>query len=218
MKVGDIFREIDEELRQERFEKLWQNYGKYIIAAIVAVVVGVGGFKAFQHYQYQGRITDSSKFSAAMKLFDSGKKIEAKALFSSLKEDGSNGYAVLSRFKVAAIKSDTGDKSGAIKIYDNISVDTSVDKSLREAAVIFSTSRLLDSENVERAKIEAKLEPIAKGSGAWRHSANELIGLLALQYGDLAIAREYFRKLSDNSEVPNNMRSRATQILGVVGK
>ena len=30
--VGDIFREIDEELRQERFEKLWQHYGKHIIA------------------------------------------------------------------------------------------------------------------------------------------------------------------------------------------
>ena len=45
--MGDIFREIDEELRQERFEKLWQSYGKYIIAAIVAVVVGVGGCKAF---------------------------------------------------------------------------------------------------------------------------------------------------------------------------
>ena len=29
--VGDLFREIDEELRQERFEKLWQAYGKYAI-------------------------------------------------------------------------------------------------------------------------------------------------------------------------------------------
>ena len=43
--VGDLFREIDEELRQERFEKLWQNYGKYVIGAAVAVVLSVGGWK-----------------------------------------------------------------------------------------------------------------------------------------------------------------------------
>ena len=42
--MGDIFREIDEELRQERFEKLWQRYGKVVIAAAVGIIVSVGGF------------------------------------------------------------------------------------------------------------------------------------------------------------------------------
>ena len=41
--VGDLFREIEEELRQERFEKLWRSYGRYVIGAAVAVVVAVGG-------------------------------------------------------------------------------------------------------------------------------------------------------------------------------
>ena len=39
--MGDIFREIDEELRQERFEKLWQRYGKVVIGAAVGIIVSV---------------------------------------------------------------------------------------------------------------------------------------------------------------------------------
>jgi len=36
-RVADIFREIDEELRQERAEKLWRRYGNYVLGGAVAV-------------------------------------------------------------------------------------------------------------------------------------------------------------------------------------
>ena len=48
--MGDIFREIDEELRQDRYERLWQSYGKYAIGIGMALVAAVIGWKAWQHY------------------------------------------------------------------------------------------------------------------------------------------------------------------------
>jgi len=216
--MGDIFREIDEELRQERFEKLWQRYGKIIIAAAVALVLCVGGFKAFEHYQNKQRVIDSSKFAAASKLLQDGNQIEARALFSDLGESGGGGYAILSRFKVAAIKANTGDLVGAIKIYDKIAGNESLDISLREAAVIFGVSRQLDSGQIDRSKLEDKLNFLKVDKGAWRHAANELYGLIALQAGDLVVARDFFTKIADDLEAPGNMRARATQVLAVVGK
>ena len=37
--MGDIFREIDEELRHDHYAKLWQTWGKYVIAAAVALAL-----------------------------------------------------------------------------------------------------------------------------------------------------------------------------------
>ena len=48
--MGDLFREINEELRQDRYEQLWQNYGKYAISIGMALVVSVIGWKAWNHY------------------------------------------------------------------------------------------------------------------------------------------------------------------------
>lgn len=216
--MGDIFREIDEELRQERFERLWQRYGKVIIGTAVAIVVAVGGFKAFQHYQLKQRETHSAQYASASKFLSEGKSTEAEALFSNLNEDAGSGYAVLSRFQQAAIKADAGDLLGAVKLYDQITRDNGVDKSLRDAAVIFSISRQLDIGEIDRAKLGSRLKPLISEKGPWRHSALELSGLLALQAGDLLGARELFAKISDDPEASNNMRTRASQILAVIGQ
>ena len=39
--MADIFREVDEELQQERAAKLWSKYGGWVIAISLAVVLGV---------------------------------------------------------------------------------------------------------------------------------------------------------------------------------
>ena len=216
--MGDIFREIDEELRQERFEKLWQRYGKIVIGAAVAVVVAVGGYKAFEHYQTKQRETQSAQYAAASNLLAEGKKTEAAALFAGLDQDGNAGYAVLSRFQQAAIKADIGDIPGATKMYDEISADDGVDSSLRDAAVIFSVSRQIDSGSADRAALENKLAPLVGKASPWRHSANELSGLLALQAGDSVIAGKRFTSIADDLKAPQRMRTRASQILAVIAK
>ena len=56
--MSDIFREIDEELRRDNFFKLWQRYGKYVIAlAVVAVAITglVVGWREYQLRQRQAR-------------------------------------------------------------------------------------------------------------------------------------------------------------------
>ena len=39
-----LFEEIDDELRQDQANKLWQAYGKYIVALCIAIILSVGGY------------------------------------------------------------------------------------------------------------------------------------------------------------------------------
>ena len=214
--MGDIFREIDEEMRQERFEKLWQSYGKYAMGIGVVLVLAVVGWKTWDHYSTSQREEQGLQFSAASRLAAEGKKTEAAARFARLAEEGSAGYRTLSRFHQAALRADSGDRAGAIAIYNGLANDGSLDSTLREAADVFAVTLGLDEANADLATFSARLEPLMKEDGAWRYAARELAGLIALRQSDTEKAREHFQKLADDPAAPEGMRARAVQVLAVV--
>ena len=59
--MADIFDEINEELKQDRMAALWQRYGKYLIAVVVAIVAGVSLSQGYSYYSAQrdGRSADA---------------------------------------------------------------------------------------------------------------------------------------------------------------
>ena len=216
--MGDLFREINEELRQDRYERLWQIYGKYVIGIGMGLVVCVIGWKAWNHYQVSEHQAQSQQFSNAGRMLQEGKKTEAAALFANLAERSSGGYKALSRFHQAALRADSGDIGGAVSLYEGLAKDTGLDGTLRQAAEIFVIMLQLDDAKSDGAAIQARLEPLMKADGAWRHAARELSGLLALRSGDGNAARGHFRKIADDLDAPQGMRARAVQVLAVIDK
>jgi hypothetical protein len=216
--VGDLFREIDEELRQDRYERLWQSYGKYVLGLGVALVASVIGWKAWTHYTVSQHQAQSLQFSNASRLLDQGKKSEAAALFANLGERSSGGYRTLSRFHQAALRADSGDATGAVSLYEKLAQDQSLDRTLREAAEIFVVMVQIDDAKYDAAVLQSRLDPLMKADGAWRHAARELSGLLALRSGDGKAARGYFRQIADDLEAPQGMRARSVQVLAVIDK
>ena len=215
--MGDIFREIDEELRQERYEKVWQKYGRFFVGAAIAIIVGFAGWQSWTHYEKSQREAASAQYASALRLAADGKNSEAASLFASLAEKGGDSYGVLSRFHQAALKAKAGDNAGAAMDYQAIAAESGVESTLRDAALLFSVSHAMDQSNTDPQALLARLEPLLEGTGAWRHSARELAGLLMLKTGDEAGAKAQFQKIADDLAAPANMRSRAAQVLSVIG-
>jgi len=215
--VGDIFREIDEELRQEHYAKLWRSYGKYVIGAAVALVLVTAGAQGWKQYRIASRQADSARYSAATALLVEGRTQDAAALFSQLAEDASEGYQVLSRFHQAALRAKGGDVAGAVVLYDRLADDDAVDKPLRTAAVVLSVMQLLASDGVVSPDRRERLENTAQQKSRWAPSVHELMGLLALKEGNLEVARDRFKKLVDDAAAPAGARARAARMLAVIG-
>ena len=214
--MGDIFREIDEELKQERYAKLWQVYGKYFIGTLVAVVVAMAGYRGWDYYQTNKRHAESAQFDAAKSLVEKGKKSDAAALFASMGETSSQGYALLARFHQAALRADQGDETGAISHYNSIAADSSLTGPLRDGAVVLAAMHAIDAPGTDRVSLAANLDALVKDGGPWRHSASELLGLIALQSGDQAKARYHFKRVSDDLDAPPGLRARAAEVLAVL--
>jgi len=215
--VGDIFREIDEELRQDRNEKLWKTYGKYVIGGVVAFIVVFGAFRGWEQYRTTQRQNDSARFQAGATFEAAGKKTEAAAVFAALADTGTDGYRTLARFRQAALRAKGGDGAGAISVYDLLAADDGLSTALREAAVVFAVMQGIDLPGADAAALDSRLAPLIRDDGPWRHSARELAGLLALNRSDVTAARKSFAALVDDVSAPAGMRARATQVLAVIG-
>jgi hypothetical protein len=217
VQLGDIFREIDEELRQERLEKLWKDYGKYAIAGAVVLVLGVAAFRGWQEYRGKQREAESAQFMAAASLMAENKDKEAEALFAALATKADDTYGALARFEQAALKAKAGDAAGAIALYDALAKDGGLSQPLRDVALLQVVMHAMDRPDADAKALSARLEPLIANRGPWRSSASELAGLLALRSGDTAKARERFKSIADDGDAPANVRARATEILAVIG-
>ena len=51
MSDESLFREVDEEVRQEQFKKLWARYGNLIMGLCLLVIAGVAGFQGWTYWK-----------------------------------------------------------------------------------------------------------------------------------------------------------------------
>jgi hypothetical protein len=73
-----------EELRRERMEKLWKQYGNYVIAAAALIVIIVLGYKYLEKVRLEAAEAAGAQYAAAMTLKSDGKKEEATKAFETL--------------------------------------------------------------------------------------------------------------------------------------
>lgn len=210
-----LLREVDEELKKERYAELWKSYGNYVIGAAVAVVLAVGGAQGWKVYQKDQREAEGERFAQAEALAVAGRPEEAGIAFAALAEDAGAGYATLARLRAAALRAKAGDADGAIAIYDGLAADTAVGDAYRDLALLLSVTHQLDSG--DPTALLPLLEPLTAEDNPWHYSALELTALLAERAGDRARAREIFARLGDDPEAPAGLRARAREMLAYLG-
>jgi hypothetical protein len=207
--VTDIFQEVDEEVRREQLKKLWERYGGYLIAACIALVIGIGAWRGYEWWQAKQAAQSGAAFEQAVTLAESGKHQEAAAAFAKLSADGTPGYRVLARLREAAELAPT-DRKGAVAAYDAINTDNRVGQVIQDLASVRAGLLLVDSSPY--AEISRRLEPAAGADRAFRHSAREILALSAWKGGDMSAARRWTETIMGDPQTPPGQRSRAEML------
>jgi hypothetical protein len=207
--VTDIFQEVDEEVRREQLKKLWDRYGGYLIAACIAVVIGIGAWRGYEWWQAKQAAQSGAAFEQAVTLAESGKHQEAAAAFAKLSADGTSGYRVLARLREAAELA-ASDRKGAVAAYDAIATDNRVGQVIQDLASVRAGLLLVDS--APYAELLRRLELAAGADRAFRHSAREILALSAWKGGDMSAARRWTETIMGDPQTPPGQRSRAEML------
>jgi hypothetical protein len=216
--VTDIFHEVDEEVRREQLKKLWEQYGNYLIAACVLIVVGVAAWRGYEWWQAKQAAQSGAAFEQAVTLAEAGKHQEAEAAFAKLAADGTAGYRVLARLREAAELA-RSDPKAAVGAYDEIAADTSAGQVIQDLAAVRAGFLLVDT--APYSEIRSRLEPLTAPDRTFRHSAREILALSAWKAGDTAAARQWTDLILADPQTPVGTRSRAavlSELLAAGGK
>jgi len=211
--VADIFHEVDEEVRREQLQKLWERYSIHIIVLAVLIVAGIGGWRGYEWWLGKQAAAAGAKFEAAITLSDAGKHTEAEAAFTKLADGAPAGYRTLARFRAAAelvpVK-----PAEAAKAYDALAADASLSATLQDLATVRAAMLRLD--NASFADMQLKLAPLAAADRPFRHTARELLALSAWRAHDNKAARKYIDMITGDLTAPPLMRVRAQTLSALI--
>lgn len=216
--MSDIFQEVDEEIRREQLNKLWQRYGHYLVGLCILIVAGVGAWRGYQWWEAKKAGEAGAAFEQAATLAETGKHQEAEAAFAKLATDGTAGYRVLARLREAGELAPT-DPKAAVAAYDAIAADTSADRLTRDLAAVRAGYLLVDT--APYAELRERLEPLTTADRPFRHSAREILALSAWKSGDMAAARQWTDLIMSDPQSPPQTRSRAqvlSELIAANGK
>ncbi len=210
--MADIFSEVDEEVRRERLRKLWDSYGVYFIALAVLLVAGVGAWRGYQYWQNKQAAAAGAKFEAALALSEAGKPAQAEQAFAAIAAKAPAGYATLARFRAAAELAKSKPDE-AVKAYDRLAANSSLNQTLRDLANLRAGMLLIDSAPF--AELKKRLDPLTGPGRTFRASARELLALSAWHHDDIKSAKHYLGLLETDSGTPAGTRARA-QVLSAL--
>lgn len=211
--MSDIFREVDEEIRRERYKSLWDRFGPYVIGVAVLIVVATAGYRGWQYWQTTAAQEAGDRFIQAINLSDEGQQQEAIARLEGL-SDATGGYPLLSRMRKATDLALSGQREEALAAFDAVAADGSYDKVYRDLAALRAGYLAMESEDY--AGVADRLEALTGEDNPWRYLAREALAFAAWKGGDNANAREWLNGIVDTEGVPAEVESRASLLLDLL--
>jgi hypothetical protein len=200
--LSDIFREVEEDVRKERLEKLWKAYGDFVIALMALIIIGVAGYELWLRYEAGQRAKASAEFVAAQHITNPA---QAAAAFEALAKNAPGGYGELAKLGQADALSTTGKLADAVALYKEIAAG--------DAGPIGATARLraawLVADTSSRADLSALLDPINTATSPWREMAREVLAYSDYKAGKTMVAGAAFAALANDPESPDALKSRA---------
>ena len=200
--LSDIFREVEEDVRRDRMEKLWKEYGAYGIALVALLFLAVVGYQGWQRYQQTLREKDSTAFNAAQRI--ENPNAAAKA-FEDLSKTAGGGYVPLSRMEQANALARAGKVADAVTIYKDLAAT--------DQSPIGSVARLRAgwalADSAKREELQTLLQPLLDAGGSWKPQAQEILAYSDYRTGKALVAASEFSQIVADPQASDVLKNRA---------
>ncbi|TVR80562.1 MAG: hypothetical protein EA405_10760 [Rhodospirillales bacterium] len=212
--TDSLLREIDEDIRRERYALLWKRYGAYVIALAVALVLAVVGYEVWRERTASAQAEAAERFAGALALAETDPD-SAAIVFESLATDGPGGYKVVARLQEGALLARQGDVSAAVEAYNRLAAEAR-EPVYRDLAILLAVLTELRSPEADAAGLRQRLMPLTTDDRPWRYTAREMVAHLHLEAGEHDQARTRFAALAGDLRAPLGTRSRAENMLAQI--
>ncbi len=208
----DVFDEVDEQVRSDRFNALLRRAIPYFVGALllaVAIVLGVWAYGQFS-------ASASGKASEAYaKGLDSLQKQDMTGAFDqfAIAAKGPAGYRALALMQQAAIRLRQNNATQAVSLFDQ-AAKAAPDLMIGDIARLKAAYVLMDTASL--AAISARLTPLTKADHPYHAQAREGLAVAKIAAGQIKPARDDLGVLQLMTDTPETVRQRAGMLIAVI--
>ena len=202
----DVFEQVEEELRSERYKRLARTWLPIGGAVAAVALIGALGWWGYDSWQTNTADKASAGYQRGMEALAAGDAAKANTEFGVVAESGTRGYKALALMQQAAIAIEQNKNEEAIRLFDE-AAKVSRDPILADGAALKAAYLLVDTGSLE--DMTKRLEPLTGEKRPYRALAQEALATVQLLHNKPAEARETFVQLQLGQEVPETVRQRA---------
>ena len=209
--MANIFREVDEDIRKERYINLFRKYGVYVIAIIVIIVGTLAGIQFYSGYQVNKNemlfaeyinIIENNSDDTLVKLSDSG---ETSNIFL-------NGMYLLKRSDLLVA---SGQIDQATLLLSEAIENNALNKIHNDVAIY--KLLMINIETLSIEEIKSYQNKLISEVDAF-YLIEELIAIKFLIGGQKEDAIKKFSELSTNNSVPIEIKNRSAVFIKIANQ
>ena len=139
--MNELIQEIQEDIRRERFERLWQSLGKIMVVGSVIVILVTIGTQIFQYEKRVDAMEHTSLFLQGMDRLNVQDYKGAVEKFSAFANDPTSPYHGLFMLRKAQAQSSLSQNDAAAKTYADLAGHDPVLGKLAEVLAVSSDAK-----------------------------------------------------------------------------
>ena len=216
----EFLQDVEKDMRQEKLENIWKEYGKLISTVLVIAIGGSSGWVLWRNHSEKQLNFTSQKFMKAQELIERGNVSEGLGVYDSIIHDSSKTYAPLAAIAKAGLLAGKSpeDVKKAEDLLSKLAGNSSADKTMRDFATVTLIRMNLDRYELKavdgptKAKLIAHLVTLDKlvtDNSPYSLLAQELKGVILFALNDYAKASEVYVKIAQTKDCPRGLQARA---------
>ena len=205
----EFIREVDEELQEEKYAKIWRKIGPYVISLAIGIVLFTSGVVFWNNYTEVKKQRLGDDFTAAVELIKEEDFDTALIALERITDKASDGYVTIAKMKKASIFIQKKQILEGLEIYEDLE-KTAFDQSFKDMSTILFVLNAIDHKPSDI--LLNKIERLTENS-SWKYSALELKGFILLNDKKFAESKKTFNTIIEMGNAPTTLASRARDML-----
>jgi hypothetical protein len=211
--VVDLFEEVEEQLRSDRYMTLLRRWVPWLTAILAAVLIGYLGYWGFKLYEDRNQKAAATAYQAGVDALGQSDTKSAFAHFETAAKTGAPAYKVLALIQQGDLRAAAGKAEAAAALYD-AAAQAAPNPIFADLGSLKAAEVLLDT--APYPQLQARLLPLTDSKRPFSAYAREALAMAKLLAGKTAAARQDLSRLTLTLDVPVDMRQRAQTAIQLI--
>ena len=211
--MTDLFDEVEEQLRSDRYRTLIVRALPWLVAFLAAVAIATLAYWGWDSYRRQSAAKAAEQYQLGLEAINAGRDDQAREAWSEAAKSPSAGYKSLALMQLGGMQIAQNNTAEAVDLFDH-AAKAAPDEIIGDAARLKSALALLDTEPYD--KVEARLKPLLDVERPYWVQAREALAFAKLMKGDVAGARGDFVIISSALDAAEGPRARAKAAIQLI--